>query len=142
PIWAQAAPGVFVAHVDAPDGSPLLRITRAYALKGPDRYGFTVTTTTENLSDRPVSARGVQTGPIDLPPADNTYAGDKRRVRFGYMLSPERQKDLTVHVDDRLDPRAKLLGPRVAVGGGYKAYPAQHAVWPSERTTPKGERLS
>lgn len=142
PIWAQAAPGVFVAHVDAPDGSPLLRITRAYALKGPDRYGFTVTTTTENLSDRPVSARVVQTGPIDLPPADNNYAGDKRRVRFGYMLSPERQKDLTVHVDDRLDPRAKLLGPRVAVGGGYKAYPAQHPVWPSERTAPKGERLS
>lgn len=143
PIWSQASPGVFVAHIDDPDGSPLLRITRTYALKGSDRYGFTVTTRLDNLSARPVNARLVQTGPIDLPEAENNYAGDKRRVRFGYLNAPERQADLTVHVDDRLDPRTKFLGKRIAVyQGGPKVYPPTFAVWPSERTVTRGQRLS
>lgn len=143
PIWSQSAPGVFVAHVDAADGSPLLRITRAYALNGQDRYGFTVTTTLENLSANPVNARLVQTGPIDLPEAENNYAGDKRRFRFGFLNPPERQADLGVHVDDRLDARTALLGKRVAVyQGGPKVYPGQFAVWPNDRTTARGQRLS
>ncbi len=143
PIWSQSAPGVFVAHVDAADGSPLLRITRAYALNGKDRYGFTVTTTLENLSAAPVNARLVQTGPIDLPEAENNYAGDKRRFRFGYLNPPERQVDLGVHVDDRLDPRTALLGKRVAAyAGGPKVYPGQFFVWPNARTSARGERLS
>lgn len=143
PIWSQASPGVFVAHIDDPDGSPLLRITRTFALKGSDRYGFTVTTRLDNLSTRAVNARLVQTGPIDLPEAENNYAGDKRRVRFGYLNAPERQADLTVHVDDRLDPRTKFLGKRIAVyQGGPKVYPPTFAVWPSERTVTRGQRLS
>ncbi len=142
PIWAQSAPGVFVAHVDAPDGAPLLRITRAYALKGTDRYGFTVSTTLENLSASPIEARLVQTGPIDLPEAENNYAGDKRRFRFGYLNPPERQADLAVLVDDRLDPRTELLGKRAANASGFKTYPATHPVWPNERTVARGQRLA
>ena len=143
PVWSQAAPGVFVAHVDAPDGSPLLRITRRYELKGQDRYGFTVTTTLDNLSDAPVAARLIQTGPTDLPEAENNYAGDKRRFRYGYMNAPERQLgDLTVLVDDRLANRTELLGKRITTASGVKVYPGTHPVWPNERTASRGQRLA
>ncbi len=143
PIWSQQAPGVFVAHVDAADGSPLLRVTRAYALKGQDRYGFTVTTTLDNVSGRPVSARLVQTGPIDLPEAENNYAGDKRRFRYGYLNAPERQlNDQTVLVDDRLAARTELLGKKAATSTGVKAYPLSRPVWPNARSQERGQRLS
>lgn len=143
PIWAQPEPGVFVAHVDAPDGAPLLRITRAYELKDEDRYGFTITNTLENLSGAPLTARLIQTGPIDLPPAENNYAGDKRRFRYGYMQPAEKQlSDPTVLVDDALAPRTDLLGKRVTLASGAKVYPARFDVWPSQRSSDRGHRLA
>tara|TARA_R110000782_G_scaffold45706_11_gene101382 strand:+ start:880 stop:3666 length:2787 start_codon:yes stop_codon:yes gene_type:complete len=143
PIWAQPEPGVFVATVDAPDGSPLLRITRAYRLRGTDSYGFTVTNTLENLSGAPLTARLVQTGPIDLPKAENNYAGDKRRFRYGFMQPAEKQlSDPTVLVDDKLAPRTDLLGKRVTLASGAKVYPARFDVWPNQRSTERGLRLA
>jgi YidC/Oxa1 family membrane protein insertase len=142
-IWNQASPGVFVAHIDAPDGSPLVRITRAYALNISERYGFTVSTTLENLSAAPVTARVIQTGPIDLPRAENNYAGDKRRIRFGYMQPPELQLgDRTVTVDTDLAPRTDLLGKRITTPSGFKIYPAQNTVWPTLKAQERGHRLS
>lgn len=142
-IWEEAAPGVFTAHIDSPDGSPLLRVTRAYALNNADRYGFSVSTTLENLSDAPVTARVIQTGPIDLPPAENNYAGDKRRIRFGYMQPAELQlTDRTVTVDNDLAPRTDLLGKRITLPSGFKAYPGQHTVWPTPRAEERGHRLA
>lgn len=143
PIWAQPRPGVFVAHIDAPDGSPLLRITRTYRLNGTDRYGFSITNTLDNLSGAPLTARLVQTGPIDLAKAENNYAGDKRRFRYGFMQPPEKQlSDLTVLVDDKLAPRTDLLGKRAALPSGGKVYPARHDVWPNQRSAEQGLRLA
>ncbi|MCC5822187.1 MAG: membrane protein insertase YidC [Phycisphaerales bacterium] len=143
PIWSQSEPGVFVAHIDDADGSPLLRITRRYELRDPDRYGFVITSTLENLSDAPINARLIQTGPIDLPEAENNYAGDKRRFRYGFLQPPERQlNDLTVLVDDDLANRTRLLGRRVTAPNGVKVYPPQFAVWPTARTQERGHRLA
>jgi YidC/Oxa1 family membrane protein insertase len=143
PIWTETAPGVFVAHIDTPDGAPMLRVTRRFELKGVDRYGFRVSTTLENLTDAPLDARLVQTGPIDLPEAENNYAGDKRRVRFGYLLPPERQLgDPTVTVDNDLAPRTELLGKRITLPNGAKIYPGQHDAWPRPDADERGRRLS
>lgn len=141
-VWREIEPGVFECLIDDPDGSPLLKITRAFELKPDDLYGFTLTNTFENLSDRAITVSLSQTGPIDLPKPENTYGGDRRRVRFGYLLAQDRQvSDTTVTVDEDLESRTTLLGKKVA-GDAGKVYPATHSVWPNERSTKGGHRLS
>lgn len=143
PVWAQTAPGVFEAYVDAADGQPLLRITRRYELKGSERYGFTVSNSVENLSGTAQTVRLVQTGPLDLPRAENNYAGDMRRVRFGTVPAADRPElDQSVRVDDLLARRTDFLGKRVASPSGVKVYPAQYFVWPNEKNGLENRRLS
>lgn len=142
PVWRELEPGVFECLIDDPDGSPLLKITRAFELKADDLYGFTLTNTFENLSGRAITASLTQTGPIDLPKPENTYGGDRRRVRFGYLLPVDQQvSDTTVTVDDDLESRTTLLGKKVAAGAG-KVYPTTNLVWPNERSMEGGHRLS
>jgi YidC/Oxa1 family membrane protein insertase len=142
PVWRELEPGIFECIIDDANGSPLMRITRAFTLKADDLYGFELTNTFENLSDRAITASLAQTGPIDLPKPDNTYGGDRRRVRFGYLLPVEQQSsDTTVTVDDDLESRTTLLGKKVDLGFG-KVYPATNAVWPNARSIEKGHRLS
>ncbi|RMH24153.1 MAG: membrane protein insertase YidC [Planctomycetota bacterium] len=142
PVWTETAPGVFECFIDDAEGRPLLKITRIFALKGADRYGFTVTNTLTNLSDASHTVSLIQTGPIDLPKPDNTYGGDHRRIRFGYMYDAARQgSDTTVTVDDDLTRRTAFLGKKTETSLG-KFYPSVYPVWPSTRTTKDGERLS
>jgi len=142
PVWREIAPGSFECIIDDADASPLLKITRSFTLKGVDTYGFEVSHVFENLSGRTIEVSMSQTGPIDLPKPENTYGGDRRRVRFGYLLPIEQQSsDTTVTVDDDLESRTTLLGKKIAAGNG-KVYPATHAVWPNERSQEKGHRLS
>lgn len=142
PVWRQVSPGVFEAFVDTPEGSPLLRIERAFDLKGADLYGFTLTTTVTNLSGRDVKVALVETGPIDLPKPDNTYGGDRRRFRYGYLFDAEKQgTDVTVTVDDTLASRNSLLGRRVNKGNA-KLYSTVDSVWPTPKAREKQLRLS
>lgn len=142
PLWTQTAPGVFEAFVDDTEGNPVLRVERRFELKAQDRHGFILSETIENLSDQPVRAALNTTGMIDMPKADSTYGGDRRRVRYGYLLPPEQQGLSTrVTVDDELFSRNKLLGKRVSTDYG-KAYPAALQVWPNEQLLPSAGRLS
>ncbi|MEM9374198.1 MAG: YidC/Oxa1 family insertase periplasmic-domain containing protein, partial [Planctomycetota bacterium] len=142
PVWREVEAGVFECFIDDPDGSPLLKITRTFRLKPDDQYGFTLTNTVENLSARAVTVSLSQTGPIDLPKPENSYGGDHRRVRFGYLLPVERQSsDTTVLVDDDLKSRKSILGSKVESGAG-KVYPAVNPVWPNEQAAENGHRLS
>ncbi|MFK7885113.1 MAG: membrane protein insertase YidC [Phycisphaerales bacterium] len=142
PVWRETAPGVFECLIDDADGSPLLKIIRAFGLKPQGLYGFELTNTFENLSSRAITVSLSQTGPIDLPKPENTYGGDRRRVRFGYLLSADKQSsDTTVTVDEDLESRTTLLGKKIASGNG-KVYPATHAVWPNTKSQEVGHRLS
>ncbi|MCA9303648.1 MAG: membrane protein insertase YidC [Phycisphaerales bacterium] len=137
--WRQLSPGVFEAFVEDLDGNPVARIERRFAVPNPTSYSFTLTQTVENLTDAPISTRLISTGPIDLAQAKSTYAGDRRRVRYGYLQSPAMQQgDMTVVVDDELKNRSSLLGKRSA----SKTYAVAGPVWPTEKTREKERRLS
>lgn len=141
-IWDEIEPGVFRATVESASGQPLLGVTRRYRLKGGDLYGFTIANTLENLSDTPLTVRLIQTGPIDLPAAENNYAGDMRRVRFG-TLPPtgSSSADLTVRADSQLARRADYLGKRTPTPNGA-AYQPRYPLWPNTRDEFENRRLS
>lgn len=141
-VWAEVSPGVFEAFVDDEDANPVLRIQRTFTLKPSTEHGFIFNEFVENLSGDELRVRLVSTGPIDMPKAKTTYAGDRRRVRYGYLLSPERQStSLTVSSDEELKSRNKLLGKKETTQYG-KAYPSTLRVWPNEDLLPHSSRLS
>lgn len=143
PIWSQMAPGVFEAFVDDVDGNPVVRIERKFTLKPNRQHGFYLSETVENLSGAPIQARLVSTGAIDIAKAKSSYGGDRRRVRYGFMLPADQQSaSLTVTVDDELKNRSKLLGKKVANQYGTKEYPSNLVVWPNEELLPGASRLS
>lgn len=142
PLWRQIAPGNFELFVDDAQGNPVLRIERRFELKPDGRHGFVLSETIENLS--PDTHRVVlnTTAMVDMPEADSTYGGDRRRVRYGYLQPPEKQgTSLLVNVDDELYSRTKLLGKRSATNYG-KAYSSMLKVWPNTELLPNSQRLS
>jgi len=142
PVWVQKSVGVFEAFVDDVDGNPVVRIERDYKTKSNQRHGFYLTETVENLTSLPIRTRLVTLGTIDMPKAKSTYAGDRRRVRYGYLLEAEQQgTSLTVTADDKLKSRNKIFGKKIETQYG-KAYPEVLTVWPNEDILEGGQRLS
>lgn len=142
PFWSQVSPGVFEAFIEDDQGNLVARIERKFTLKPNAQHGFYLDETIENLSSAPIKARLVTTGAIDIAKAASSYGGDRRRVRYGYMQSPEVQgSSLTVTVDDELKNRNKLLGKKVQSQYG-KAYPASLVVWPNDEVLTGANRLS
>ncbi len=142
PVWAQVSQGVFEAYIDDAQGQPVLRVVRSYTLKPNQQHGFYLKETIENLTDAPLRARLVTIGAIDMPKAISSYGGDRRRIRYGHLLTQEQQgTSLKVQVDEELKNRSKLLGKKVA--GEYgKSYPTNLTVWPNEELLPGSTRLS
>jgi len=129
------------------DGStPVLRVRRRFELRQASA-SLSVHQTVENLSGSPLSVRWFQVGPVDMHLDDAGYGGEKRRVRFGYLLSPEMDPTRSVVVSDSLIlPRAKVLGSRtpVKLPDGRDATDASGAVlssygevtqWPNKEST-------
>lgn len=142
PLWSQVAPGVFEQYIDDADGNPVLRLERRFELKPENRHGFILSETVENLSDQPRRVVLNTTAMVDMPKAESSYGGDRRRVRYGFLKAPEQQGTSTrVSVDNELYSRNKLLGKRV--NGQYgKAYTTELQVWPNEELLPGSQRLS
>jgi YidC/Oxa1 family membrane protein insertase len=142
PIWSQVSAGVFEAHIDDIDGNPVVRLERRFTLKPNKQHGFYLAETIENLSNKPINASLVSSGAIDMPKADSSYGGDRRRVRYGFLLPQEQQAtSLTVTVDEELKNRNKLLGKKIPAQYG-KAYPDNLVVWPNEEVLNGAQRLS
>ena len=142
PIWSQVEPGVFEAIVEDLAGNPIVRIERRFTIKPNHQQGFYLKETVENLSGAPIRTRLISTGAIDLPMAVSSYGGDRRRVRYGYMLPAEMQgTSMMVTVDDELKNRNKLLGKKKATEYG-KAYPSSLTVWPNDDLLTGASRLS
>lgn len=141
-LWREIAPGVFELYVDDAEGNPVVRLERRFTLKPENRHGFVLTESIENLSDAPVRAVLDTFAMVDLPKAVSSYGGDRRRIRYGFLKSPEQQgTSMQVQVDDELLSRNKLLGKRVESTYG-KAYLGSRPVWPNEEVLPGAQRLS
>lgn len=142
PLWSEVSQGVFELFVDNAQGDPVLRIERRYELKPDGRHGFILSETIENLSTETLRVVLNTTAMLDMPEAESTYGGDRRRVRYGFLKAPEQQgTSLRVSVDDELFSRNKLLGKRTPTQYG-KAYSPMLKVWPNTELLPNSQRLS
>jgi YidC/Oxa1 family membrane protein insertase len=138
PIWQAdpSAPGLFRARVVDGSGAPVLEIVRRYALGGASAQ-VTLTQTIENKTSMPLAVRWFQMGPVDLPQEGVGYGGDKRRVRFGYLLSANADPTRRVVVSsEHVIPHESAVGPRESWGVDASLWPntlskdAQHEmVW-------------
>lgn len=142
PLWSQTAPGVFELFVDDAEGNPVVRLERRYTLKPEKRHGFVLSESVENLTGEPISAAIDTFSMVDMPKAESSYGGDRRRIRYGYLRAPEQQgTSLLVQVDNELLSRNKLLGKKTQQQYG-KAYDTERAIWPNEQVLPGAGRLS
>ncbi len=142
-VWRPIAgePGAFEAFIEDDGGEALLRLRRRYHLV-PGTFRLEISRTTENLSDTVVRVRWSETGPIDLPVPTMGYGGDKRRVRFGYLLDPRLQAgSVAVTADRDLKGRAAILGKPRVLSDGSKMYEPVRTIWPTPKTEKEGDRL-
>lgn len=137
PVWREVAPGSFEAHIDA-GGMPILRLTRAFE-PVPDSHSIAIRQGFENLSGQPLDIRLEQFGTIELPGARTEYGGDKRRVRFGYLLSPQIDAARSyVQAGEFLWSKQRALGSR----DKSKSYTPAAPLWPNPRSQEQGYSLT
>ena len=92
--WEQTAANRFVATILDGDDAVVARVTRRWELgKG---FDITLHQEFENATDAPMQVLWAQYGPANLDPDRSRYM-DRRRFRFGYEFSAERDPD---HVAD------------------------------------------
>jgi len=148
-VWKQTAPGSFEAVIENEAGEEVLRLRRTYILTD-NTNDLRIEQRIANVSGLPVDVRFVQFGPIDLPMDAVTYGGDKRRVRIGYLLRPELDKNREfVQGKKYLTPRASVLSPRdptalwvdPQTGKSFKPYVPSRQLWPDEKGTNAGLEL-
>lgn len=138
--WRQdpSDPGRFEAEITDAGGQTVARITRRFSVD-PGSYELRIDQRLENLTSEPMSVVWSQTGPVDMQTPQSLYGGDKRRARFGYLLSPDKQGSSTnVTADGRLTQRNKVIGKRDKASGQY---PKVRQLWPDEWTMEAGHRL-
>ncbi|MDX9912002.1 MAG: YidC/Oxa1 family insertase periplasmic-domain containing protein, partial [Phycisphaerales bacterium] len=141
PVWREDPPGTFTAIVEDADGAPVLELRRVYTLPQGAR-SLELRQSVRNLTDRALTIDWRQYGPAELDKETTGYGGDKRRIRFGYLLpatiDPSRQY---VSSDDKafLTSLDSARGPR---DKKTKLYDAFRDVWPTERSQSKGYELT
>lgn len=139
-MWREEGRGHFRALIVNGEDQPVLEIERIYELQ-PQSYELTLRQRIRNLTDRPLDVVFIQYGPAD-PPQIAVYPGDRRRMRYGYLLSEaDDPSRLQVFADDQLRPRGELLG-KAAKSNGVRLHQPLRAIWPTERAERDGWRLS
>ena len=141
PVWSVDAgkPGEFVATIVDASDTPVLRITRRYAL-ATGSYHLSLRQRVENLSGRALGVRFYQMGPTDLERDRVSYMSDQRYMNFGYLLKPAQDPaGAFVRADDFRTPHAKLLGDKIGPSG---AYAMELTQWPNKEALDNGYRLS
>lgn len=102
--------GTFEALITDDKDTPVLRVERVYTLRAGSPT-LDLRQKIFNLTKTPISIRWFQTGPVDLASGPLGYGGDKRRVRFGYLLSPKLDPaQANVASGDYQQYRSELLG--------------------------------
>ncbi|MEM7621908.1 MAG: YidC/Oxa1 family insertase periplasmic-domain containing protein, partial [Planctomycetota bacterium] len=132
----------FQAVIETAAGEDVLRVTRRFVFE-PDSFDLSIEQRVENLSGSPITVRLIETGPIDMPLPATRYGGDKRRVRFGYLLAEQLQGNAQeVTADSDLRGRGSIMGDRDKDAQGFKRYAESKDIWPNAAAISKGHRLS
>jgi YidC/Oxa1 family membrane protein insertase len=134
--WRQRAPGEFEATI-LENGREAARFVRRFRLE-PGSYDILIEQWLENLTDQPLTVTLYQFGPADLPLGKLRYGGDRRRVRFGYLLSP--QVDPSQQI---VEARKYLIERADALGrAGRDGVWPDKALWPNPVSQSGGLTLS
>lgn len=138
PIWRELAPGDFEAFITDAEGTRILRVRRTFTIDE-NSFELGLDQRIDNLTDAPIPVSVIQTGPADLI-QESFYGGDKRRLRFGYLLDETRDPTQQfVQPDSDLKPRNKLLGKKEK---STKLYAAAAPVWPTPAHANRNHTLS
>ncbi len=141
-VWREsAAPGHFEATIYNPaTDKNVATITRRFELVK-DSYAIRVHQNLVNLTDAPMSVRWFQLGPVEMTADKVSYGGDKRRVRFGYLIDPKSDPSRQVILGNDsavvLD-HATFIG---ALDGNGQPAP-DLTLWPNETTAKRGYELA
>ncbi|MBN8599077.1 MAG: YidC/Oxa1 family insertase periplasmic-domain containing protein [Planctomycetes bacterium] len=137
-LWKFQAPGTFTAEIADSAGTTALRIVRTFSLSA-DGRNLVLSQHVENLTNGPISFRLYQIGPVDLPMDAATYVGEKRRLRFGYILSPQYDPTQSfVQSRDYVLEHATVLGTKLANGH----YEESVTEWPNALSKDRQYTLS
>jgi YidC/Oxa1 family membrane protein insertase len=131
PVWRQTGTGAFEAEVVDGLGTPIVRITRSYTLQ-PGSFDIVVSQFVENLTDRTLSVKWYQYGPVELNEIQFGYRIPTRRVRLGTT---------NVNWDQRIDPDDEIQGRQGLLESMRKRNEEQRQLWRSE-TYDKGDNLA
>ena len=131
-VWREVAPGSFEAEIVDAAGVAVARVTRVYTVK-PGLHEVELRQAVHNLTAAPMAVRWWQYGPVDVPPDDNTYGGDHRRLRFGYLARAQVDPSRQFVVTDGYDTLARLTVLGSADAAGY--LPEGSTQWPNDNST-------
>jgi YidC/Oxa1 family membrane protein insertase len=117
-VWETTGTGAgvvsFRAVITDENDVAVLRIEREYRMSA-TAPALELRQRLVNLTGSALTVRYFQMGPVDPPQDDAGYGGDKRRVRFGFLLSPEYDATQSVVLsNDLIIPRADVLGKKTA----------------------------
>jgi len=139
PLWREIgdAPGAFEATIVDGDGKPVAKVTRRYSLQA-NSHQITLHQSLTNLTDAPLNVRWWQLGAGDLADDSHGYGGDKRRLHFGYLLSPQSDPvQQYVLSSGHVIPRATVA----ARPNHDTPPPAESRQWPNEASIKNSESL-
>ncbi|MGH7242770.1 MAG: YidC/Oxa1 family insertase periplasmic-domain containing protein [Phycisphaerales bacterium] len=115
-LWKFTPPSTFTAEIVDGSDKTALRITRTFTLPT-GGSNLLLSQQVENLTDAPITFRLYQIGPVDLPLDAATYVGEKRRLRFGYLFSPQYDPTQSfVQSRDYVLEHAAVLGAKLPSG--------------------------
>lgn len=140
---ASEAGSAGAAETLDPAGTPLIRITRRYEV-APNSYIVEVSSQVHNLTGRPLDVQIQSFGPTDVVPAtlgsvSSGYGGDIRRVRFGYLASPQRDLSQQFVIDDHRLTRRVTVATAVRAAATRGLPPAE--LWPTAESAAAEQSL-
>ncbi len=137
-VWRRVPggkPGEFECFILDSSGNPALRIIRTYSVKD-GSFDVALLQRIFNLSDRSLTVVWKQFGPNEMDAGVSTYGGDKRKMRFGYLLDPSRDPTrLEVVTGDHEIDHSHITGKITTWG-------TEQVVWPTEDSTAEQHTLA
>ncbi|MHC5022463.1 MAG: membrane protein insertase YidC [Planctomycetota bacterium] len=147
-VWSETAPGSFLTEILDGEARPVLRIIRRF-VPGDGDFDLVVEQRLENLTGQTLTVRWIQYGPGDLRVDRSRYL-DRRRFRFGYLLTPSQDPSRSVVLSEDND----LLFERIDVvkrweraddalkAGDLAANERYVTLWPNETSRERDYELS
>lgn len=130
--------GVFEALIVNSAGERVLRIERRYEV-GNGSHELVLRQRIENFSTTPMTVQWYQLAQVDPPDDAGSYGGDRRAIRFGYILPPERDPTRALVFGGTYDVlRKDIQGKRDPDTGIIPMW----TLWPTGEATERRHELA